>query len=113
MNNGNERAKLGFRMYCDRISRYIVDYYIELEGKVDAIVFTAGVGENGILTRSEILKRLNPIGVFEDQELNSSIASYKDITEGIISSKESKIPVYVEPTNEEVMIALDTMKFVS
>ena len=110
MNDGDERAKLGFKMYCDRIAKYIADYYIELEGKVDAIVFTAGVGENGILTRSEVMKRLNPIGIFEDKKANASIASYKDITEGIISSKESKIPVYVEPTNEELMIVLDTLK---
>ena len=113
MNKGNVRAKLGFKMYCDRISKYIADYYLELEGKVDAIVFTAGVGENGILTRSEIMKRLNPIGIYEDKELNNKIAGFKDINEGTISSSDSKIPVMVVPTNEEVMIALDTMKFVS
>ena len=113
MNDGDEKAILGFKMYCDRIAKYIADYYIELEGKVDAIVFTAGVGENGILTRSEVMKRLNPIGIFEDKKKNESIASYKDINEGIISSKESKIPVYVEPTNEELMIVLDTIKVTS
>ena len=110
MNEGDERAKLGFKMYCDRIAKYIADYYIELEGKVDAIVFTAGVGENGILARSEVMKRLNPIGIFEDKKANESIAGFKDINEGIISSKDSKIPVYVEPTNEELMIVLDTIK---
>ncbi len=113
MNKGNERAKMGFKMYCDRIAKYIVDYYIELEGKVDAIVWTAGVGENGILARSEVMKRLKPIGIVEDEDLNASIASYKETTEGVISSPESKIPVMVVPTNEEVMIALDTMKFIS
>ncbi len=110
MNEGDERAKLGFKMYCDRIAKYIVDYYIELEGKVDAIVFTAGVGENGILTRREVMKRLNPIGIFEDKKMNETIAGFKDVNEGIISSKDSKIPVYVEPTNEELMIVLDTIK---
>ena len=110
MNEGDERAKLGFKMYCDRIAKYIADYYIELEGKVDAIVFTAGVGENGILARREVMKRLNPIGIFEDKKMNETIAGFKDINEGIISSKDSKIPVYVEPTNEELMIVLDTIK---
>jgi len=112
MNEGDERAKLGFKMYCDRIAKYIADYYIELEGKVDAIVFTAGVGENGILARSEVMKRLNPIGIFEDKKMNETIAGFKDINEGIISSKDSKIPVYVEPTNEELMIVLDTIKII-
>ena len=113
MNEGSEMATLGFEMFCDRIAKYIVDYYIELEGKVDAIVFTAGVGENGILARSEVLKRLKPIGITVNEEANGNIASYKENNSGIISGDDSSIKVYVEPTNEELMIALDTMKFVS
>ncbi len=113
MNEGSEMATLGFEMFCDRIAKYIVDYYIELEGKVDAIVFTAGVGENGILARSEVLKRLKPIGITVNEEANGNIASYKENNSGIISGDDSSIKVYVEPTNEELMIALDTMKFIS
>ena len=99
-------------MYNDRVSKYIADYFIELDGKVDAIVFTAGVGENGIEARSDIIKRLAPIGLFVDEEQNSQIASYKDKNEGIISSKDSKIDIWVVPTNEELMIIKDTYKFV-
>ena len=110
MAEGDKKAIMGFRMYCDRIAKYIADYYIELEGKVDAIVFTAGVGENATMTRSEVLKRLIPLGIIIDEEKNNTIAGYKDITEGIITSDDSKVDVYVVPTDEELMIALDTVK---
>ncbi len=109
--NGDERAVLALNMYNDRVAKYIADYYIELEGKVDAIVFTAGVGENGILAREEILNRLKPLGVKVDKKANAEIASYKDKQEGIITSKSSSMPVYVVPTNEELMIIKDTYKF--
>ena len=110
--DGDERAILALNMYNDRVAKYIADYYIELGGNVDAIVFTAGVGENGIDARKAIIDRLNPIGLYVDEDKNSKIASYKDSQEGIISSKESKIDIYVVPTNEELMIALDAYKFV-
>ena len=109
---GDERAILALKMYNDRVSKYIADYFIELEGNVDAIIFTAGVGENGCEARSEIIKKLAPIGIMLDEEENSQIASYKDKNEGIISSKESRVPVWVVPTNEELMIIKDTYKFV-
>lgn len=109
--NGDERAVLALNMYNDRVAKYIADYYIELEGKVDAIVFTAGVGENGILAREEILNRLKPLGIKVDKKANAEIASYKDKQEGIITSKSSSMPVYVVPTNEELMIIKDTYKF--
>ncbi len=111
-NKGDERAILALNMYNDRVAKYIADYFIELKGEVDAIVFTAGVGENGIVAREEILNRLAPIGIKVDKKANESIASYKDINEGIISAKSSKIPVYVIPTNEELMIIKDTYKLV-
>ena len=109
---GDERAILALNMYNNRVAKYIADYYIELEGKVDAIIFTAGVGENGSEARSEIIKKLAPLGITLDEEINSQIASFKDIHEGIISSKDSKVPVWVVPTNEELMIIKDTYKFV-
>ena len=109
--NGDERAVLAQTMYNDRVAKYIADYYLELEGKVDAIVMTAGVGENGIVPREEFLKRLKPLGVKIDKKANEQIASYKDKHEGIISSKTSSIPVYVIPTNEELMIIKDTYEF--
>ena len=108
---GDERAVLALNMYNDRVAKYIADYYIELEGKVDAIVFTAGVGENGIVAREEILNRLKPLGLKIDKKANEQIASYKDKQEGLITTKTSSIPVYVVPTNEELMIIKDTYKF--
>ena len=105
---GNENAKLAYAMYCDRIAKYIAEYYLELNGKVDSIVFTAGVGENGAGVRKEVLDRLNPIGIYVDEEINNKIASFKDIHEGVISTKDSKVEVRVLPTDEEIMIVRDT-----
>ena len=110
---GDDRACLALKMYNDRVAKYIADYYVELEGKVDAIVFTAGVGENGIEARQDILKRVSCLGIKLDSKLNSGIAGYKDKHEGIISSKSSKVPVWVVPTNEELMIIKDTYDIVS
>ena len=105
---GNENAKLAYDMYCDRIAKYIAEYYLELNGKVDSIIFTAGVGENGSGVRKEVLDRLNPIGIYADDEMNNQIASFKDIHEGVISTKDSKVEVRVLPTDEEIMIVRDT-----
>ena len=105
---GNENAKLAYAMYCDRIAKYIAEYYLELNGKVDSIVFTAGVGENGSGVRKEVLDRLNPLGIYVDEEENNKIASFKDVHEGIISTKDSKVEVRVLPTDEEIMIVRDT-----
>ena len=110
--SGDERAILALNMYNDRVAKYIADYYIELEGKVDAIVFTAGVGENGSLAREEIIKRVAPLGITVDKKVNDQIAGFKDKHEGIISTKSSKVPVWVIPTNEELMIIKDTYKIV-
>ena len=109
---GDKNATLALDMYNDRIAKYIAEYYIKLDGKVDALVFTAGVGENGIEARKEILRRLNSLGIKVDEEKNSKIASYKNENEGIISSDESSVPVYVLPTNEEIMIIKDTYNLV-
>ena len=110
---GDERAILALNMYNNRIVNYIAQYYIELEGKVDAIVFTAGVGENGIEARADIISKLAPLGIKIDDSTNSLIASYKDIQEGLISSKDSKIPVWVIPTNEELMIVKDAYDIIT
>jgi len=110
---GDERAVLALNMYNDRVAKYIADYYIELEGNVDAIVFTAGVGENGSEAREAILNRLKPLGIEVDSKVNSNIASFKDIHEGIITTKKSKITAWVVPTNEELMIIKDTYDIVS
>ena len=109
--NGDEDARLALDMYVDRIDRYIAEYYIELGGKVDAIVFTAGVLENGAETRESIIEGLEPLGIKINHEVNNAIASFKEITSGIITAEDSTVPVYVEPTNEEVMITRDAYRF--
>ena len=109
---GNEDAKLAITMYNNRIAKYVAEYFIELEGKVDAIVFTAGVGENGREARADIVAKLAPLGVKLDAEVNDNVASYKDQHEGIISAEDSSMAVYVVPTNEELMIIKDTYELV-
>lgn len=110
--NGDENSRLALNMYNDRIAKYIAEYFLKLDGKVDAIVFTAGVGENGIAARNEIVSRLRPLGIKLDEEKNKQIASYKDIHEGIITTDDSSIVVEVVPTNEEIMIIKDTYELV-
>ena len=105
--HGSEECKLAMDMFIKRIVDYIAKYYFELEG-CDAIVFTAGVGENGNVERKLITDRLKFLGVKLNEELNDEIAGYKNISEGCITLPDSTIPIYVIPTNEEVMIARDT-----
>ena len=110
--NGNVQAKLANDMFKDRIVSYIAKYFVMLNGKVDAIVFTAGVGENAALLRKDVIKKLECLGLKLDETVNDKVASFKDIHEGIISSSDSKVPVYVVPTNEELMIATDTYELI-
>lgn len=102
-----QKAVLAFDMYTSRISEYIAKYYMKLEGKVDAICFTAGGGENDSIIRKETLKRLGCFGVVIDDEKNDETIVRKGV-EGVITKEESKIPCYVVATDEELMIARDT-----
>jgi len=111
-NQGDEKANLAYKMYIDRVAKYIADYYLELDGKIDAIVFTAGVGENAIPFREDVLKKLNAIGIYEDEVVNRQIGGLSDTKEGKISNINSKVDVFVLPTNEEMMIVKDTFKLV-
>ena len=104
---GNERAILSQNIYVHKIANYIARYYIELNG-ADAIVFTAGVGENSASTRKEIIDRLSALGIKIDDERNNVRGK-----EALISTDDSKVKVYVIPTDEEVMIARDTYKFIN
>src|SRR5574344_563612 len=99
--SGNEKCLLAQKMYVKRIVDFIAKYYVLLEG-ADAIVFTAGVGENSMSTRKQVIEKLAVLGIKLDEEANNTRG--KEIC---ITTKESKIPVYVIPTNEEVMIAKD------
>lgn len=102
INNGDERCILAQKMYVKRIVDFIAKYYVELGG-CDAIIFTAGVGENSISTRMEVMEKLACLGVKPDEERNNVRGK-----EALISADNSKISVYVIPTNEELMIATDT-----
>lgn len=105
--NGEEKAVLAFDIYTNKIVDYIARYYVKLNGKVDAICFTAGGGENDPIIRQEVLNKLTALGVVLDKEKNDATVCRKGI-EGVITKDESKIPVYVVATDEELMIARDT-----
>ena len=104
---GNERAILAQDMYVEKIVNYIAEYYLELGG-ADAIVFTAGVGENSKATRKAIIDRLAPLGIKIDEEANNVRGEEK-----LISTEDSTVKVYIIPTDEEVMIARDTFNFIN
>ena len=112
MSKGDENAKLAYEMYTDRVVKYISEYYLKLNGKVDAIVFTAGVGENGPLFRKVVLEKLNALGIYENEEVNNKVAGYLSMSEAKISTDDSRVDVYVLPTNEELMIVKDTYELV-
>lgn len=101
---GNERAKLAFEMYCYRIRKYVGSYAAAMNG-CDIIVFTAGVGENQADMRQSVCQGLSFMGVEIDVEKNKGIHG----EEAVISTPASKIQVVVVPTDEELMIASDTM----
>lgn len=112
MKQNDTKCILANDMYINRIVDYIAKYFVKLNGEVDALVFTAGLGENACEFRAEIVGKLSSLGFILDKETNMNIASYREEHEGLISAKNSKIPIYVEPTNEELMIALDTYNII-
>jgi acetate kinase len=103
--SGSDRAKLALEMYCYRIKKYISSYMGVLNG-ADGIVFTAGVGENSPTVREKSCQNLSIFGIEIDPELNNAPGS----EERIISKPESKVKVMVIPTNEELMIARETVR---
>ena len=107
--SGNHLGELAYTMFMKSIVKYISEYYFELDGNVDAIIFTAGVLENNILLREDIVNKISkPMGISLNKEMNDTIASFKENKHGIISTPSSKTQVLVLPTNEEVMILKDT-----
>ncbi len=108
---GDKQIVLAVDMYTNKIVDYIARFYMKLGGKVDAICFTAGGGENDPIIRAEVLKKLSPIGVVLDEDKNNDTVVRKG-REGIISGNDSSIPVYVLGTDEELMIARDTYAIV-
>ncbi len=102
--NGNERAKIALDMFEYRVAKYIGAYAAAMNG-VDAIVFTAGLGENGVEARASILKNLTFLGVKCDNERNNVRGKETEI-----STADSTVKAFVIPTNEELVIARDTKK---
>ena len=103
----NHRAIMAHYLFVNSIVNYIAKYYVELNGRIDALAFTAGVGENAPHVRRMVIDRLECLGFKIDREKNDAIRFGK---EGLVSAPDSKIPVYVIPTDEEVMIARDTYR---
>ena len=104
---GNPRAKLAHEMLCYQIKKFIGSYSAALNG-VDAIVFTAGLGEHQWMHREAIMQDMEYLGVELDKEANLKAVG----VEGKISTENSKVAVYVIPTNEELVIARDTKALV-
>lgn len=103
---GNDRAKLALDTYYKRVKKYIGAYMAEMGG-VDAIVFTAGLGENSIEARKEICSNLEGLGIEIDDERNN--VRGKDT---LVSTDRSRVAVFCIPTNEELVIARDTKELV-
>ena len=108
--NNDEKGKLALSMLCNSIIKYISYYYFLLDGKLDAIIFTAGIGENGIKLREMVVNKIaNIIDTKLDIDKNNSIASFLDRKEGIVSTEASSVKVMVIATDEEEMMLEDTI----
>ncbi len=107
VNSGDEQCILADEMYVNSVVKYIAQYYVELGG-VDVICFTAGIGENSPHTRRRIIEKLASLGIKIDLEANNVRSKLTKI-----SSNESSCLVYVVPTDEELMIAMDTLEIIN
>ena len=105
-NEGNEKAILTMKKYVRRITDYIAEYYVLLGG-ANVIAFTAGVGENSPLVRKMVCENLSCLGVEIDEEKNNVRGKQTEI-----STPNSKVKVYIIPTDEELMIARDTLELI-
>lgn len=102
---GNERAALAVKMFTRRVIKYIGSYFVLLEGKIDALVFTGGIGENSVDIRKELVDGVECLGFKIDAEKNKACRGKK----GIVSTDDSANKVVIMPTNEELMIARSTV----
>lgn len=106
MNNGNKYAKAAMEVFCYRVAKYIGAYVAAMNG-VDAIAFTAGIGENAGTVRKMVVSYLGYLGIALDEEANKKRG--EDL---LISTADSKVKVAVIPTNEELAIARETVALV-
>jgi acetate kinase len=107
--NDDRRARLAVELFCYRARKYIGAYLAAMNG-ADAIVFTGGIGQNSPEVRARICEGLSWLGVQVDDERNTAHTSGR---KGQISTEESRVAVYVIPTNEELLIARDTVRVVT
>ena len=113
-NENDENGILAYNMFMNSIIKYIADYYFKLEGNVDAIVFTAGVLENNPKLREDIINKMsNSIGIYIDIDNNNNIGYGRELDMGLITIDKSNIPVWVIPTNEEIMIVRDSYNIIN
>ena len=107
--NGHERAKLAIEVFCYRLAKSVSGLTVALD-TIDALVFTGGIGENSASVRALTAARLKILGVDLDIGKN---AGHGRSDSGRVSSAESRIPCLVIPTNEELMIARETVRLIS
>jgi len=105
--NGDERCMLAIKMFDYRVKKYIGSYAAAMGG-IDVLIFTGGVGENSDVNRSGICEGLEFLGIDIDEQVNAGLRGQ----ESIISKKEARVKVMVVPTNEELMIAIDTQRII-
>lgn len=103
--NGDRRAKLAIEIFCARVRKYIGAYFAELGG-ADAVIFTGGIGENSAAIRTRICRGLEALGLRLDDKANAGATG----KEARISRTDSPVEVYAIPTNEELLIARDTIR---
>jgi acetate kinase len=107
--SGDRRARLAIEIFCYRIQKYIGAYLAAMNG-ADAIVFSGGIGENSPLIRSIVCKALSWLGLEIDEDQNKALVRGR---EGTISTGTSKVKIDVIPTNEELLIARDTVRLIN
>jgi acetate kinase len=108
--HNDRRAKLAVNMFCNRIKKYI-GAYLAVSERVDALVFTGGIGENSADIRGRVCSGLEKMGLVLDPHLNVSSSNLR-MRERSIHAPESALKIYVIPTNEELLIARDTLRAV-
>jgi acetate kinase len=100
----NPQAEIALNMFCYRIKKYIGAYMASLNG-ADAVVFTGGIGENSVEVRKRVCSEMEGLGIVLDDTLNHE----KNSKEALISAPNSRVQVWIIPTNEEIVIARDTV----
>ena len=103
---GNKRCELAQKLFVNRVVGYIAKLWCPLNG-CDAICFAGGIGENSIMTRKQIMEGLTSLGIEVDEEANDVRGEFR-----LITKEGSKIPCYIVPTDEELMIARDTYRLI-